>query len=104
MKEGVLHTKLTKRPTSSDCNGEKKPDGGRLDHWTEGVLIVKTIALSKTSGNKTHFVALNRPIRMLLHFEHPFGINNIDSQWWRTRVHVSLWRRARYSCSIASLQ
>jgi hypothetical protein len=37
----------------------------------------------KTSRNKTRFVALNRPIRLLLHFEHPFGINNIDSWWWR---------------------
>jgi hypothetical protein len=79
MKEGIPHIKLTKRPTSSDCKGEKKPDGGRLDHWTEGVLIVKTVALPKTSGKKTRFVALNRPIRMLLHFEHPFGINNIGS-------------------------
>jgi hypothetical protein len=68
MKESILHIKMTKRPTSSDCNGEKKPAGGRLDHWTEGVFIVKTIALPETSGNKTRFAALNRPIRMLLHF------------------------------------
>jgi hypothetical protein len=85
MKESILHIKLTKRPTSSDCNGEKKPDGGRLDHWTEGVFIVKTIALPKSLGNKTHFVALNRPIRMLLHFEYLFRINNIDSWWWRNK-------------------
>src|SRR4051812_36797580 len=72
MKKSILPIKLTKKPTSSNCKREKKPDGGRLNHRTEGVFVVKTIALSKPYGNKTRFVVLNRPIKMLLHLENPF--------------------------------
>jgi hypothetical protein len=85
MKKGILHIKLPKRPTASDRKREKKPDGGRLDHWTEGVFIVKAIALSKTASNETRFIALNSPIRVLLHLEDPFRVNDINSWWWRNK-------------------
>ena len=77
MKKSILNIKLTKKPTSSNSQREKKSDGSRLDHWTEGVFIVKSKTLSKTTSNQTSLIALNGPIRMLLHFENPFGINDI---------------------------
>jgi hypothetical protein len=86
MKEGILHIKLTKKPSSSNFKREKKPDGGRLGHWTESVIIIKTIALSESPGNKTRFVALNRPIRMLLDLENLFRINDVDTRWWRNKI------------------
>src|SRR4051812_24547657 len=85
MKEGILHIKLTKIPTSSNCMRQKKPDSSMLDHRTEGVLIIKTIAVPKSPGNKTLFVALNRPIRMIPHLENPFRINDVDPRWWRNK-------------------
>jgi hypothetical protein len=50
-----------------------------LDDRTEGIRIVKAIALFEPFGNKACLIALNGPIDMFLHFEDPLGVNKINT-------------------------
>jgi hypothetical protein len=54
-----------------------------LNNRTEGILVVKTIALFKTFGNKTSLISLNGTICMTLNLEHPLGINSFNTRMRR---------------------
>jgi hypothetical protein len=61
-----------------------------LDNRTEGIRIVKAIALFEPFGNKARLITLNGPICMFLHFEHPLGVNRLIPGRGGTKVHVPL--------------
>jgi hypothetical protein len=71
MKKSILHIKLSERPTSKDCQGQKELDGCGLDHKAECILIVQSMALFESLCNQARFIALNGTISMFLHLEYP---------------------------------
>jgi hypothetical protein len=42
----------------------KSVNSGLVTNRSKGLLIVTTVLLLKTMGNETHFIALNRAIRV----------------------------------------
>jgi hypothetical protein len=55
MEEGVRHVELVDRPVLGTSQSQNSLDGGRLDHWTEGLVVVDPGALGEASE---HIVGL----------------------------------------------
>jgi hypothetical protein len=45
MEKGVLHVQLMDRPGAKSGDAEDDPDGGRLDSWTERLVVVDAMPL-----------------------------------------------------------
>jgi hypothetical protein len=58
VEEGVCHVELVDRPVPGQCQSQNSPDGGRLDHRTEGLVVVDPRALGEAPEHITGLVAL----------------------------------------------
>jgi hypothetical protein len=63
MKKIILHIKLRDSPPTSRGHHNKSMNGSPMSNQSKSLLIVTIVLLLETTGNKTHFIALNRAIR-----------------------------------------
>jgi hypothetical protein len=62
MKKCILHVHLMDFPTLGCCNGKGQSNGIHLHYWSECLIIVNTMNLLKSFGNKPRFVSANLSI------------------------------------------
>jgi len=74
MKKGVLHVKLVDWPRARGSNAENDANGGRLDNWTEGLIIVDVVLLRETPDNPTSLVPSKQTISIILVLENPLAV------------------------------
>jgi hypothetical protein len=101
VEEGIRHVELVDRPVPGQCQGQNSPDGGRLDHWTEGLVVVDPRALGEAPEHITGLVPFQGPVGVQLHLEDPFPGDHVDTRGAGTRSQVWLAWRASYSASVA---
>jgi hypothetical protein len=70
-------------PPLSHDQGEEDTNGRGLDHGTERVVVVDAVALLETLGDETSLEALDASIRVVLDFEHPSTVNEVDARGCR---------------------
>jgi hypothetical protein len=67
VKKNILHVKLRdSTQTTNRGHHNKSMNSGPMRNKSKSLLIVTIILLLKTASNKTHFIALNRAIRVVL--------------------------------------
>jgi hypothetical protein len=86
MKEGVLHVELVDRPITGQSKSQDSPDGGRLDHRTEGLVIVDPETLGEASEHIAGLVPLKGPVGVQLQFEDPFLGDHVGAMGTRHQV------------------
>jgi hypothetical protein len=69
VEEGVRHVELVDRPVPGQS--QNSPDGGRLDHRTEGLVVVDPGALGEAPEHIAGFVPLQGPVAVQLQLEDP---------------------------------
>src|SRR6266542_3348135 len=65
---------------------QEQMNGSWFDNRTESIFIIQPIPLLKPLGDQSCFIALNRPVRVVFNFEHPLGINNMDTSNRRNKM------------------
>jgi hypothetical protein len=73
VKKSILHVKLRDGPPTNRGHRNKSVNGSSVSNRSKGLLIVTTVLLQKTTGNKTSFIALNRAIRVGLDLKDPLA-------------------------------
>jgi hypothetical protein len=58
VEEGVVHVELVDRPVPGQSESQYSPDGGRLDHRTEGLVVVDLGTLGKAPEHIAGLVPL----------------------------------------------
>jgi len=74
------------RPVPSECQRENSTDGGRLDHWTEGLCKVHTRTLSEAPKYPARFVALQSSVSIELVLENPLASDEVGSRGVRHKI------------------
>jgi hypothetical protein len=69
----ILHVKLRDGPPTNRGHHNKSMNGGLVSNRSKSLLIVTTILLLKTMGNKTCFIVLNRATRASLNLIDPLA-------------------------------
>jgi hypothetical protein len=92
MEEGIPHVELVDRPVPGQCQGQNSPDGGRLDHRTEGLVVVDPRALVEAAEHITGFVPLHGPVGVQLQLEDLFPGDHVGTRGSGTRSQVWLAR------------
>lgn len=77
VKECVLNIQLPQVPLLGHYNGQNETNCNRLEHWTESVLIIKTILLFEPFCHQSCLIAINGTIYLLLDLENPLGVKHI---------------------------
>ena len=83
VEESILDVKLMNRPGAGSGDGENSTDGRRLDHWTEGLVIVDAVLLGEAANYPARFIASQSAVGVELVLEDPFAGDNIGA--WRAR-------------------
>jgi hypothetical protein len=83
MEEGVLHVELVDRLVPGQCQSQNSSNGGRLDHWTEGFVVVDPMALGEAPEHIAGLIPLQGPVDVQLQLEYPFSGDQIGAM--RTR-------------------
>ena len=86
MQESILHIQLMNRPVLGKCQRENSTDGGRLDHWTEGLCKIHTRTLSEAPKYLACFVALQSPVSIELMLENPLARDDVGSRGAKHKV------------------
>jgi hypothetical protein len=66
LKKCILHVHLMGFPSLGFRNGKGQSNGIHLSYWSEGLIIVNTMNLLKSFGNKPRFVSVNLSINCTL--------------------------------------
>ena len=101
MEKGILHIKLVNRPGARQSQSENHPDGGWLDNWTEGFIVVNAWPLCEPAEDLASFVAVKRTIGLELVAKDPLAGDEVDAGGRGTKAQVSLSCRASNSACIA---
>jgi hypothetical protein len=86
MKKCVFDIKLRNGPISGVGQGEHSSDGGWLDNWAKGFVIVNAGALGEAAKDPAVFVSVEGPISMEFVSEYPLPSNNIGLEWTLNQV------------------
>jgi hypothetical protein len=86
VEEGVRDVELVDRPVPGHRQGQNSPDGGRLDHRTEGLVEVDPRALSEAPEHIAGLVPLQGPIGVQLQLEDPLPGDHIGTRGSRHQV------------------
>jgi hypothetical protein len=86
VEEGVLHVELVDRPVPAQSESRNSPDGGRLDHRTEGFVVVDPRTLGEAPKQIAGLVPLQRPVGVQLQLEDPFPGDHVGAMGTRHQV------------------
>jgi hypothetical protein len=86
MEEGVCHVELVNRPVHGQGQSQNSPDGGRLDHRTEGLVVVDPRALGEAPEHITGLVPLQRSVSVQFQLEDPFPGDHVGVRRRRHQV------------------
>jgi hypothetical protein len=71
---------------TGDSQGKHRADGGRLDHWAEGLIIVNAELLGEAAKDPTNLVPLQGAIGVELVVEDPFTSDDIRANRTRDKI------------------
>jgi hypothetical protein len=80
MEKSILHIKLVNRPGARQSQSENHPNGGWLDNWTEGFIIVNAWPLCEPTKDPTSFVVVKRAIGLELVTKNPLAGDEVDAR------------------------
>jgi hypothetical protein len=80
VEEGVRHIELVDRPVPGQCQSQNSPNGGRLDHQTEGLVVVDPRALDEASEHITGLVPLQGLVGVQLQLKDPFPGDHVGTR------------------------
>jgi hypothetical protein len=86
VEEGVLDVELVHGPTLGDSQNQHSSDGGRLDDWAEGLIIVHPRAPSEPPEDPMNLVPVQKAIRLELVLEYPLVSDDIGTRRPRNQV------------------
>jgi hypothetical protein len=86
MEEGVLHIELVDRPVPGQRESQDSPDGDRLDHRTEGLVVVDPGTLGKAPEHIAGLVPLQGPVGVQLQLEDLFPGDHVGTMGTRHQV------------------
>jgi hypothetical protein len=86
VEEGVLHVELVDRPVPGQSESQNSPEGGRLDHRTEGLVVVDPRTLGKAPEHIAGLVPLQGPVGVQLPLEDPFLGDHVGAMGTRHQV------------------
>jgi hypothetical protein len=86
VEEGVRHVELVDRPFLGQCQSQNSPDGGRLDHRTEGLVEVDPRALGEAPEHIAGLVPLQGPVGVQLQLKDPFPGDHVGTRGSRHQV------------------
>jgi hypothetical protein len=86
MQEHILHIKLMNRPGAGDGQGEHGADHGRLDHRTEGIIVVDVGSLGEVVKDPVSLVPFQRAIGVKLVLENPFASDDVGANGARFKI------------------
>jgi hypothetical protein len=86
VEESVRHVELVNRPVLGQGQSQNSPDGGRLDHWTEGLVVVDPRALGEAPEHIMGLVPLQGSVSMQFHLEDPFPGDHVGARRRRRQV------------------
>lgn len=79
-------------------------NGRRLDHWTEGPIIVHTGTLSKATEDPTSFIFVEGAINMELVMENPLASDDVSAERTWNEVPRVVGEKGGVLLSIAARQ
>jgi hypothetical protein len=79
VEEGVHHIELVDQPVPRQSQSQNSPDGGRLDHQTEGLIVVNPGALGEAPEHIAGLVPLQGPVAVQLHLEDPLPGHHVGA-------------------------
>ena len=79
MEESILDVQLVNRPRARHSQCKNNADYGRLDDWTESLLIINLWALSETSKHPPDLVTIKRAISQKLMTINPFTGDDVNT-------------------------
>jgi hypothetical protein len=79
VEEGVLHVELVDRPVPRQSQSQNSLDGGRLDHRTEGIVVVDPGALGEAPEHRVGLVPLQGPVAIQLQLEDPLPGDHVGA-------------------------
>ena len=77
LKKHIIDIKSANVPIFMNNNGKDDANSGWFNNRTKCIMEVDTRALVKSFGNKTRFVARDRPIRVPFNLVNPLTTNNV---------------------------
>jgi hypothetical protein len=86
MEEGILHVELVDRLVPGQSESQDSSDSGRLDHRTEGLVVVNPGALGKAPLHIAGLVSLQGPVGMQLQLDDPFPGDHVGAMGTRHQV------------------
>jgi hypothetical protein len=69
-----------------DDQGEHGVDRGRIDHWTEGLIVVDAGSLGEAPKNTTRLVPFQRTVGIELVHENPLVVNGVGANGVRDKI------------------
>jgi hypothetical protein len=66
IKKSILYIKLGDEPLPNRSHRKKSVNSGHMSNMNKSLIIIMTLLLLKTTGNKTSLIALKRTIRASL--------------------------------------
>ena len=95
MEEGIVHIHLVYWPLACRCNGEDGADGGRLDHWREGLVEVYTGPLREPTDHPPCLIALQAPVGLELVTKKPLAGDDVGSRRSRNKTPCPVLHQRR---------
>ena len=98
MKKGVLHVELVDQPRARGSNAENDADGGRIDNWTECLIVVDVVLLRETPDNPASLVSSKQTINIILVLENPLASDDVGARWTRNQTPGVVNERLKFLC------
>jgi hypothetical protein len=86
MQERILHIELMNWPGVGDDQGEHGVNRGRLNHWTEGLIIVDAKSLGEVVKNRMSLVPVQGTVGIELVLEIPLVGDDIGANRARDKI------------------
>jgi hypothetical protein len=104
MKKCILQVHMMDFPSLGCCNGKGQSNGIHICYWSEGLIIVNTMNLLKSFGDKPGFISVDLSIHCSLGPVDPSTSENFLPKGRGTRSQVWFSRRELYSSCMADSQ
>jgi hypothetical protein len=90
IKKDILYIKLRDRPFPNRSHDKKSVNIGHMSNGNKSLIIITTMLLLKTTGNKMSLLALKRTVRVSLNLIYPLTSDQTDMWGTRNKIpHVS---------------
>jgi hypothetical protein len=104
MKKCITHLHMMEFPSLGFYNGKCQSYGIHLCHWSEGLIIVNSMHLVKSFGNKPGFVSTNMSFHYALGLVDPYAYEKFPPRRKGNQIPSLFLEEGLYSSYMADSQ